>query len=179
MKSFASILVILVLSVLTAALPIDLESRDTTDLARDILPREKPESLFTRVISLLTKRETDREATDRLLFQTDIDTFLNDRAAQNPNTLDWSSDGCTDSPDNPGGFDFLPSCQRHDFGYRNYKKQGRFTDDNRLMVDDDFKKDMHNKCRPYGVFKRVCLLLHEREEGSGCFLTDALIRTFA
>ncbi|KAF8246142.1 hypothetical protein K440DRAFT_586282 [Wilcoxina mikolae CBS 423.85] len=159
MKYLASILVILTLGVhvLTAALPVDLERRDTIDLSRDILAREKPESLYNRVVSLLTRRETDREATDRLLFNTDIDTFENDRNNQSPNTLDWSSDGCTDAPNSPGGFHFLHSCQRHDFGYRNYKAQQRFTDDNRLMIDDNFKTDMHDECHKYGVFKRdIC-----------------------
>ncbi|KAF8541173.1 prokaryotic phospholipase A2-domain-containing protein [Trichophaea hybrida] len=159
MKYLASILVILTLGVhvLAAALPVDLERRDTIDLSRDILAREKPESLYNRAVSLLTKRETDRDATDRLLFYTDINTFEDDRDKLIPSTLDWSSDGCTDSPDSPGGFHFLHSCQRHDFGYRNYKKQQRFTDDNKHKIDDNFKKDMYDECHKYSVLKRdIC-----------------------
>jgi hypothetical protein len=41
--------------------------------------------------------------------------------------LDWSTDACTGVDDRPFGWDFKPSCIRHDFGYRNYKRQGRFT----------------------------------------------------
>jgi hypothetical protein len=36
------------------------------------------------------------------------------------------------------GYPFEPGCQRHDFGYRNYKAQGRFTDANKLRIDDNF-----------------------------------------
>src|SRR5262249_32059658 len=35
--------------------------------------------------------------------------------------FDWSTDYCSDSPDQPLGFDFRLPCARHDFGYRNYK----------------------------------------------------------
>src|SRR5689334_11939917 len=38
--------------------------------------------------------------------------------------LDWSTDYCSDSPDEPLGFDFRIPCWRHDFGYRNYKAVG-------------------------------------------------------
>lgn len=76
----------------------------------------------------LEARETAVEATDRLVFRETLATFINGRNARNPPTLDWSSDGCSSSPDNPFGFDFLNSCYRHDFGYRNFKAQARFTD---------------------------------------------------
>ena len=38
--------------------------------------------------------------TDTLLFTDNIDTFEAARNARNPPTLDWSSDNCSDSPDN-------------------------------------------------------------------------------
>jgi RHS repeat-associated protein len=41
--------------------------------------------------------------------------------------LDWASDGCSHSPDNPNGFPFWKACERHDFGHRNYRDQGRCT----------------------------------------------------
>ena len=63
-----------------------------------------------------------------------------------PLPSDWSSNGCTASPDNPLGFDFLQSCQRHDFGYRNYKAQSRFSDDAKARIDDNFHDDMDNQC---------------------------------
>ncbi|KAF2249168.1 hypothetical protein BU26DRAFT_564831 [Trematosphaeria pertusa] len=94
----------------------------------------------------LASRETANEATDRLLFSTSISNFETARNAKNPPSLDWSSDGCSSSPDNPLGFDFLYSCHRHDFGYRNYKKQSRFTDAGKAKIDLNFKNDMYNQC---------------------------------
>lgn len=95
--------------------------------------------------SQLSTRETDEEATDRLLFDSTIDEFQTARDATDPSSLDWTSDGCSSSPDNPG-YDFLPSCYRHDFGYRNYKDQDRFTDENKDKIDSNFKSDMYNQC---------------------------------
>jgi hypothetical protein len=91
------------------------------------------------------RRETDEETTDRLLFNTTITDFITARNATDPSSLDWSSDGCSDSPDNPG-YDFLESCYRHDFGYRNYEAQGRFTDDGKDSIDSNFQSDLYNEC---------------------------------
>lgn len=41
----------------------------------------------------------------------------------------------------------LNSCYRHDFGYRNFKKQNRFTDANKARIDSNFKTDMFNQCK--------------------------------
>jgi len=91
--------------------------------------------------------EALRTTTDHYLFDIPLDQFLTARAeSPDPEQLDWSSDGCTDVPNQPLGFDFTGSCNRHDFGYRNYKKQGRFTEDNRRKIDDVFKVDMYSKC---------------------------------
>ncbi|KAF2261739.1 hypothetical protein CC78DRAFT_447596, partial [Lojkania enalia] len=98
----------------------------------------------------LTARETDVQATDRLLFSTSMAAFEAARNAHNPPTLDWSSDGCSSSPDNPFGFNFVQSCHRHDFGYRNYKKQNRFTTANKARIDDNFKADMYAQCETEG-----------------------------
>ncbi|PGH00771.1 hypothetical protein AJ79_08109 [Helicocarpus griseus UAMH5409] len=89
--------------------------------------------------------ETDKEATDRLLFSSTIGEFENARDEKDPPSLDWSSDGCSHSPDNPG-YDYLPSCHRHDFGYRNYKDQDRFSDSNKEKIDKNFRDDMYNQC---------------------------------
>ena len=51
--------------------------------------------------------------------------------------FDWSTDLCSNSPDNPLGFDFRLSCHRHDFGYRNYKAVGQFSA-NKSRLDDAF-----------------------------------------
>jgi hypothetical protein len=41
----------------------------------------------------------------------------------------------------------LDSCYRHDFGYRNFNKQSRFTDTNKARIDSNFKTDMFNQCK--------------------------------
>jgi len=94
--------------------------------------------------------------TDRLLFSTPISEFLRARESETPPGLDWSSNGCSFSLEEPLGFDFEPSCQRHDFGYRNYKAQGRFTDGGKANIDDNFKRDMDNQCATEGVLEELC-----------------------
>ncbi|WP_214110973.1 phospholipase [Acrocarpospora catenulata] len=98
-----------------------------------------------------------RAVTDDYLFNISISTFLNYRSVTPYITqLDWTSDGCSSPLPNgnkPGGFNFLPSCQRHDFGYRNYKKQGRFTEYNRGQIDNKFRSDMYNYCGQYSGLK--------------------------
>ena len=91
-------------------------------------------------------RPTIEQQTDGLLFHTPMNAFLAAKAARNPATLDWNDNGCSIVPDDPIGFDFLHSCQRHDFGYRNYKIQGRCSEDERGKIDENFKKDMLNEC---------------------------------
>lgn len=44
--------------------------------------------------------------TDLLVFSYSMSTFQSRRAARNPASLDWSSDNCSWSPDNPLGFPF-------------------------------------------------------------------------
>ena len=62
-------------------------------------------SLALAAPATLATRETDIEATDRLLFDRSMSEFQAARSAQIPASLDWSSNGCTSSPDNPLGFD--------------------------------------------------------------------------
>ncbi|MER5390389.1 phospholipase [Saccharopolyspora sp. NPDC002686] len=88
-----------------------------------------------------------RATTDEYLFSLSLDAFTQTRAEQpHADQLDWSSDGCSMSPDEPLGFKFRTSCDRHDFGYRNYKKQDRFTEANRRKIDDNFRADMYSAC---------------------------------
>jgi hypothetical protein len=88
-----------------------------------------------------------KDITDTLLFHTPMPAFL---AARNSklyaHLLDWSSDGCSASPDHPLGFNFLDGCFRHDFGYRNYKRQGRFTEYTRMQIDTNLKEDLYSEC---------------------------------
>ncbi|WP_433791536.1 phospholipase [Actinoplanes sp. CA-252034] len=74
--------------------------------------------------------------------------------------FDWSTDFCSASPDKPLGFDFTLSCHRHDFGYRNYKAAGAFTDTNKSLVDSAFYADLKRKCAGYStVVRPACLSL--------------------
>lgn len=70
----------------------------------------------TRAISLLpaatlalsiSARDDVVTITDEYLFSISLDDFVSYRDAQDPTTVDWTSDGCTDSPDNPLGFDYV------------------------------------------------------------------------
>lgn len=88
--------------------------------------------------------------------------------------LDWSTDYCS-APfvGNTGrSFNFRIPCQRHDFGYRNLKLIGAFTEANRKRVDDRFLDDMRSTCAPRGITQRY-----------NCYLWAdtfyAAVRTFA
>ncbi|MFC4856291.1 phospholipase [Actinophytocola glycyrrhizae] len=88
-----------------------------------------------------------RQVTDSYLYSYSLNGFQNVRAQQPyASQLDWSSDGCSSSPDNPFGFNFVKACYRHDFGYRNYKRQSRFNESTRLTVDNNFKEDLYEIC---------------------------------
>ena len=85
--------------------------------------------------------------TDNYLYSLSLSQFSATRNARPYATqLDWSSDACSNSPDNPFGYNFTPACHRHDFGYRNYKRQSRFTESNRLRIDNQFKADLYTQC---------------------------------
>lgn len=60
--------------------------------------------------SSIAPRQSLAQITDTLLFSTTLPNFISRRNAKNPATLDWSSDGCTSSPDNPLNFPFVPAC---------------------------------------------------------------------
>ncbi|CAL9365619.1 hypothetical protein SUDANB95_00758 [Actinosynnema sp. ALI-1.44] len=107
--------------------------------------------------------------TDDYLFGRTLAQFGSIRS-QTPyaDQLDWSSDGCSWSPDNPFGFKFLPACHRHDFGYRNYKRQSRFTETTRLRIDDKFKADLYHQCAGNWACNRTADLYYQavREFGA-------------
>lgn len=125
---------------------------DFTDLAVDvILAKPKNDAFSVNSIS------TDELATDSLLFSVSLFEFLGRKAALDPSSLDWTDDGCSYSPDEPLGYNFLHSCMRHDFGYRNFKAQSRFTEENRERIDDKFLNDLYNECANYWGFSNyVC-----------------------
>ncbi|KAH6691468.1 prokaryotic phospholipase A2-domain-containing protein [Plectosphaerella plurivora] len=94
----------------------------------------------------LPKRQSVTAVTDNLSFTVTLPTFTARRNARNPATLDWTSDGCTTSPDNPFGYPFVPACHRHDFGYHNFRAQSRFTTSNKLRIDQKFLADLNFQC---------------------------------
>ncbi|RYP62620.1 hypothetical protein DL771_009663 [Monosporascus sp. 5C6A] len=97
-------------------------------------------------LPLNVRQSAELEAeTDRLLFSVSLSEFLAARDARSPPGLDWSSDGCSSSPENPFGFDFEPACLRHDFGYRNYKAQDRF-EAGKAAIDRKFRADLYDQC---------------------------------
>ncbi|KAH7329640.1 prokaryotic phospholipase A2-domain-containing protein [Stachybotrys elegans] len=100
-------------------------------------------------------RQSLNQVTDQLLYDVSLATFISRRNARNPSTLDWSSDGCTTSPDNPLGFPFIPACYRHDFGYQNYRLQSRFTQEGKLLIDNNFRDDLYFQCST-GSLESVC-----------------------
>jgi hypothetical protein len=77
----------------------------------------------------------------------------NNQAAYADYHLDWSTDYCTDSPDQPLGFDFRMPCARHDFGYGNYRQVGLFPA-NKDRIDSAFYYDLKVKCTHYSVIVR-------------------------
>ncbi|KAG0127372.1 prokaryotic phospholipase A2-domain-containing protein [Tuber indicum] len=127
---------------------------DQTDLTRDIIPETQAASFAADADQAAS---SPRSVTDRLLYSTAMGAFLTAKRNRNPRNLDWTDDGCSNSPDKPAGFNFLDSCKRHDFGYRNYKKQHRFTAGNRKRVDDNFKKDLYKECsKHFGPIGSAC-----------------------
>lgn len=73
--------------------------------------------------------------------------------------FDWSTNYCTASPDNPLGFNFRLPCQRHDFGYRNYRALGAFSA-NKARVDNAFYADLKRVCATYSsVLRPACYSL--------------------
>ncbi|TDD05941.1 hypothetical protein E1181_14075 [Saccharopolyspora terrae] len=115
----------------------------------------------TALAADLTPEELQK-TTDSYLFEHSLDEFTQTRSEQpHDDQLDWSSDGCSYSPDSPFGYEFLESCDRHDFGYRNYKSQERFTEDNRLEIDDNFRDDMYTACDGDGACESTADLYYQ------------------
>ncbi|GAA1271947.1 phospholipase [Saccharothrix xinjiangensis] len=115
--------------------------------------------------------------TDDYLFTKSLGQFSSIKSqAPYSDQLDWSSDGCSWSPDNPFGFQFLPACHRHDFGYRNYKRQGRFTESTRLTIDNKFKSDMYNQCAGNWACNRTADLYYTAVREFGASATAAQVQ---
>nr|WP_245833829.1 phospholipase [Streptomyces aidingensis] len=76
-----------------------------------------------------------------------------DRGAWAEYEFDWTTDYCSKSPDKPLGFPFGTACQRHDFGYRNFKDLGTFKD-HKKRLDDAFHADLRRICNRYSTFRK-------------------------
>lgn len=96
-------------------------------------------TLASALPSELSQRQAvqcDATLADTFNFDIPIGAFLDHKASMTPACFDWSDDGCSCSLDRPAGYDFLPSCYRHDFGYRNNKP---LTPEKKLSIDDKFQ----------------------------------------
>ncbi|GAA1761336.1 MULTISPECIES: phospholipase [Streptomonospora] len=121
-----------------------------------------------------------RRVTDNYLFGISLNSFIDVRAqAPYSDQLDWSSDSCSWSPDEPVGYNFDPGCKRHDFGYRNYKLQNRFTEANRLAIDNNFRDDLYGICDGDWLCQGVADIYYSavREFGASSADTAAALRT--
>lgn len=87
----------------------------------------------------VSPRQSNVALVDELMFGITLPAFTARRGT--PATLDWTTDGCTSSPNNPFGYPFLPACHRHDFGYQNFRIQSRFTQSNKLRIDQKFLEE--------------------------------------
>ncbi|KAF7514080.1 hypothetical protein GJ744_004405 [Endocarpon pusillum] len=88
-------------------------------------------------------------AYDKLMFSDSISTFMSAKNSKSPSCFNWGDDGCSCSPDELFGYDFLDPCKRHDFGYRNGKNMGRFDATLKEKVDNNFKDDLYDVCNKF------------------------------
>jgi hypothetical protein len=94
----------------------------------------------------ITVADCSARSTDYLIWAAPLAYFANHRVARSPECFDWSTDGCTSSPNHLFGFNFVTCCRRHDFAYRNLKHQGRLTSSTREEADQNFSDDLKSVC---------------------------------
>jgi hypothetical protein len=90
------------------------------------------------------------DAMRHIEFDLDITAFARQRLSlrrQYP-TLDWTTDGCSAPIVGSEGrsFNFRTACDRHDFGYRNFKALGLFDTSTRTLIDEQLHRDMNRAC---------------------------------
>jgi Prokaryotic phospholipase A2 len=89
------------------------------------------------------------------LVRLDANRFWQERTSHRgsySSKLNWDTDFCSKSRDTGVSFDFRKPCAHHDFGYRNYKKLGRFDSTHKKLVDDIFYRDMRTHCQTRSIF---------------------------
>lgn len=110
---------LLMLSTAASALPIPQESAASNTTAQPIIIPGTGHVNLGEPVPPPRQRE---EQADEYLFNMTLESFITLRDKRHPSYFFWESDGCSQSPDAPFGFPFLPACYRHDFGYDQYKK---------------------------------------------------------
>jgi hypothetical protein len=109
-----------------------------------VLPAQLP--LDTPPVLVLANVDVVRH----IEFDLDIAAFARQRFSlrhQYP-TLDWTTDGCSAPIVGSEGrsFNFRTACDRHDFGYRNFKALGLFDTSTRTLIDEQLHRDMNTSC---------------------------------
>ena len=132
----------------------------TTLLAASALPTSGLPAHGLSAPRLAAPGAMDPAVVEWMSFGVDIHTFVTTRAAPFPGPYDWSSDGCsTPLPvglgDTGRSYNFRAACQRHDFGYRNFRlldaagPHGQWWNETtRRRIDDQFLTDMLASCAP-------------------------------
>ncbi len=129
-----------------------------------VLPAQLPPIVVT--ITQPNSALSTIEAVRHIEFDLDIVTFTRQRFAlrrQYP-TLDWTTDGCSAPIVGSEGksFNFRSACDRHDFGYRNFKNLGLFDTLTRTMIDEQLHRDMNTYCDSQRrTFKVRCIAWSE------------------
>ena len=106
------------------------------------------------------------DAVRHIEFDLDITSFARQRFSlrrQYP-TLDWTTDGCSAPIVGSEGrsFNFRTACDRHDFGYRNFKNLGLFDTSTRTLIDEQLHRDMNKACDSQRrTFKVRCIAWSE------------------
>ena len=113
-----------------------------------VMPAQLPPdaATITQPIPVLSAVDAARH----IEFDLDIAAFARQRFSlrhQYP-TLDWTTDGCSAPIVGSEGrpFNFRTACDRHDFGYRNFKALGLFDTSTRTLIDEQLHRDMNTSC---------------------------------
>lgn len=106
----------------------------------------------------LDKPVSDRElryVTDYLVFQASMRDFQHVRRQRLLSSqVSWDTGACnTTLRDSVSGFG--PACERREFGYRNFDRQGRFDGGMRERVDKRFKRELRARCAGEDIVGRT------------------------
>jgi hypothetical protein len=110
--------------------------------------------------------ETPIEAVSYVMFDIDFTTFRRERFSLQRAYpfLDWTTDGCSAPVVGGEGrsFNFTHACVRHDFGYRNIKRLGKFNEIIRTKLDEQFHRDLESSCATQVRTRKIrCLMWAE------------------